>query len=182
MFPPLAAMVRSQTFRADLYYRISGVELLMPPLRERIADVPELVAHLLARHGAANWRIAPAAMEALMAYDWPGNVRQLERVMERALALAPPGHIQCHDLPSEITREYRTLTTGDDAGQRYDLKTWTRRYARLVFERCHGNRRIACEALGISYNTLRTYLDDEPPETRQPSEMPRQRLDRAAGG
>jgi two-component system nitrogen regulation response regulator NtrX len=165
----LTSLVREQRFRADLYYRLSGVEVHVPPLRMRRDDVPALVRHVLSRHdGSVPWHVGHAAMEALVAYDWPGNVRQLERVMERAVALGVGPEIGLDDLPADITQEFRDLTSGLGAGRDYTLRTWSRRYARLVLERCHGNRSAACTELGISYHTLKAYLDDPvgPPRER----------------
>jgi transcriptional regulator with PAS, ATPase and Fis domain len=162
---PLAAMVQRNLFRADLYYRLSGVEVQVPPLRARREDVPLLAAHALRRHrrAANDWVLHPSAIEALIAYDWPGNVRQLERVMERAVALSTFPEIGVADLSPEITQEYRDLTGEEHPGFDYSLHTWTRRYARLVLDRCHGNKRQACERLDISYHTLQAYL--KPSET-----------------
>lgn len=157
---PLSVLVQRNQFRADLYYRLAGVEVHVPPLRARRDDVPLLTAHTLRRlfRGAREWTISPTALEALVAYDWPGNVRQLERVMERAVALCSSLEITLADLPPEITQEYRDLTGSDEPGADYSLETWTRRYARLMLDRCHGNKRQACERLDISYHTLQTYL------------------------
>jgi transcriptional regulator with PAS, ATPase and Fis domain len=157
---PLAAMVQRSQFRADLYYRLSGVEVHVPSLRSRRDDVSLLAAYVLGRHGSAAmpWTLTGPALEALVAYDWPGNVRQLERVMERAVALATPPEIGVSDLPPEISREYRDLTGPCDIAGDYSLRTWTRRYAQLILERCHGNKRQACERLDISYHTLQVYL------------------------
>jgi two-component system NtrC family response regulator len=164
---PLATMVQRNLFRADLYYRLSGVEVHVPPLRARREDVPLLAAHALRRHRRASheWVLHPSAIEALIAYDWPGNVRQLERVMERAVALSTFPEISVTDLSPEITQEYRDLTGEDQPGDDYSLHTWTRRYARLMLDRCHGNKRQACERLDISYHTLQAYL--KPSETAE---------------
>lgn len=156
---PLAQMARDLQFRPDLYYRLSGVEIVVPPLRERRDDVPGLLQFILARYAQlGDWQITSPAMEALLAYEWPGNVRQLERVVERAVALAAPPLITLDDLPVEISRDYSALTMDLAESCDYSLRTWSRRFARLVLERSHGNRRVACERLGISYHTLRTYL------------------------
>lgn len=157
---PLAAMVQRGEFRADLYYRLSGVEVHVPPLRARREDVALLAAHVLRKHSPAltPWRLSGSAVEALVAYSWPGNVRQLERVMERAVTLATPPEIGVSDLPPEITQEYQDLTGASDGASDYSLQTWTRRYARLILDRCHGNKRQACERLDISYHTLQVYL------------------------
>jgi transcriptional regulator with PAS, ATPase and Fis domain len=185
---PLATMVQRNLFRADLYYRLSGVEVHIPPLRARREDVPLLAVHALRKHrrASANWTLDPSAVEALVAYDWPGNVRQLERVMERAVALSTAPEIGVADLAPEITHEYRDLTgpEGEDAGGDYSLYTWTRRYTRLVLDRCHGNKRQACEQLDICYHTLQEYLkppvaEENGAETRQ---EPQLKLDRSRAG
>ena len=151
----LAALVTSGGFRADLYYRLSGVDIVVPPLREHREDVPLLVEHFLQRHGLSGvTRLAPDALEALLAYDWPGNVRQLGRVMERAIALASSDVITPRDLPDDIGR---WAPRGGPADQ--TLRAWTSRYVRLVLDRCDGNKRRACEVLDISYHTLMAHLD-----------------------
>lgn len=172
----LSAMVGRGLFRSDLYYRLSGVEVRVPALRARREDVPLLANHTLRRLRPllGTWSLSPTAIEAMVAYDWPGNVRQLERVIERAVALSSSPEISVSDLPPEISQEYRDLTGVDaaEAGEAlgdYTLHSWTRRYARLVLERCHGNKRQACERLDISYHTLQAYLasPDTSEETRQ---------------
>jgi len=84
----LAAMVAEKRFREDLLYRLDVVEILVPPLRERPEDVPELVAFFLERLGASDRTVAPDALEALARHGWPGNVRELENEMQRAVALS----------------------------------------------------------------------------------------------
>ena len=87
----LEKLIHEGKFREDLYYRLRVVEIVLPPLRERREDVPEIVGYLLARHREAlsseATSISPKAMETLMAYDWPGNIRQLENVIRRAMVL-----------------------------------------------------------------------------------------------
>src|SRR5690606_40418634 len=86
----LAAMVEAGRFRVDLFYRLHVVRLEIPPLRERMEDVPLLVQHFLAKHARRGEPITidEDALERLMSHDWPGNVRELENVIESALALA----------------------------------------------------------------------------------------------
>lgn len=154
----LKALVQANLFRADLFYRLAGVELYVPPLRARREDIPLLITHFLRVYGRTQDTFTPSATEALMTHDWPGNVRQLARVLERALALATGPVITVADLPGEITREYRDLLY--DMPERDDsLRAWSSRYVRLVLERAHGNKRRACEVLGISYHTLQSHLD-----------------------
>jgi DNA-binding NtrC family response regulator len=171
----LQELVEKGRFRADLYYRLSGVEIRVPSLRERRDDVPDLARHLLERHRSMRrLRISPPAIDALLAYDWPGNVRELERVMERAIALVRGEEIRMEDLPRAIARDYEeTLLPAlvhDES-----LRTWGSRYARLVLQRHKNNKRQTCRALGISYHTLRTYL-------RSPYHKKRQAPPAGSGG
>ncbi len=155
----LGDMVAAGRFRADLYYRLAGVEVVVPPLRARRGDLPMLVTHFLDLHGrAGQLRVAPAVIDALMAYDWPGNVRQLARVIERAIALTPASEITLADLPDYICRGYSE--EGDERTWCDDsLRAWCSRYVRVVLDRCRGNKRQACDVLDISYHTLQAHLE-----------------------
>lgn len=155
----LGELVKARRFRADLFYRLSGVDIVVPPLRQRRQDVPALVSHFLQRHGRnGSMRVAPTAMDALVAYDWPGNVRQLGRVIERAIALTVADVITLRDLPHEIGRWALPEETIDPSSD-LSLRGWSSRYVRLVLERCRGNKRRACDVLDISYHTLQALLD-----------------------
>jgi transcriptional regulator with PAS, ATPase and Fis domain len=157
----LHGLVEAGQFRSDLYYRLSGVEIYVPPLRARREDIPLLVDHFLGEHdGVPPFRMDPAALEALLACDWPGNVRQLARVIERAVALATSRTITVADLPAGVTREY-TDVARHETGRDDSLRAWTSRYVRMVLERCNGNKRRACDMLDISYHTLQSHLDYE---------------------
>jgi DNA-binding NtrC family response regulator len=94
----LEAAVAESVFREDLYFRLRVIEIVLPPLRERLEDVPILVDHFLARLADPPPRIERAAMERLTAYDWPGNVRELENELRRAYALAHGAVIRVADL------------------------------------------------------------------------------------
>jgi DNA-binding NtrC family response regulator len=154
----LRDLVARGHFREDLYYRLSGVELHVPPLRARREDVGLLAAHFLARYRAAQpLGLTNEAVQALCAHDWPGNVRELERTLEGALTAARTETIGLDDLPSGIRQGYAevvwpSLARGDS------MRAWGCRYAHLVLERCRGNKRRACEVLDISYHTLQAYL------------------------
>ena len=155
---PLARLVEQRLFRSDLYYRLSGVEITVPPLRDRAEDVTELARYFLERHRYTRaLTLSSGAQEALRAYQWPGNVRELQRVIERAVALAETDSIELDDLPPQVRGEFAevlwpSLERGDS------LRSWGTRYAQLVFERCGRNKRTACRVLDISYHTLRGYL------------------------
>ena len=155
---PLSELVEQGLFRADLYYRLSGVDLRVPPLRLRSEDIPELTAHFLARHRASrDLSMSDAVMDALRLYEWPGNVRELERLVERAVALVVSNRIELEDLPPQVCGRYgEILGPSVTAGE--SMRAWGSRYARLVYERCGRNKRAASKLLDISYHTLEAYL------------------------
>jgi two-component system, NtrC family, response regulator HydG len=103
----LKAATAAGEFRGDLYYRVHVHHVHMPPLRERSGDIPLLVAHFLARYGtvAGVTAVAPAAMEVLTAYAYPGNVRQLEHLVQRAVATARSSELTLDDLPEDLLAE-----------------------------------------------------------------------------
>jgi transcriptional regulator with PAS, ATPase and Fis domain len=155
---PLAGLVADGRFRMDLYYRLHGVEVQVPPLRERREDVVELAHYFLERHrGVRLLRLSEAAVDALIAYHWPGNVRELERVMERAVALAGSDRLEVDDLPPALLSGYEDIIL-PSIRRRDTMREWAGRYARLVLERCQNNKRRACRELGISYHTLQAHL------------------------
>jgi transcriptional regulator with PAS, ATPase and Fis domain len=154
----LSELVNRQLFRPDLYYRLSGVDIRVPPLRERRADILELAHHFLQRHRATRAvRLSTAVADVLLTYEWPGNVRELERLIQRAVALSRTDVIELEDLPPTIRGDY-AATLLPSLQRDETVRTWRSRYARLVLERCHGNKRQACRVLGITYHTLRAYL------------------------
>jgi len=154
----LAVAVETRTFRADLFYRLTGIEIHVPPLRERREDILELASYFLERHGySRRLALSRAAADALLTYDWPGNVRELERMMERTVALARTNTIEVDDLPIRLCDGYGDVLL--PSMMRNDtLRAWGSRYVRLVLERSGRNKRRACRALGISYHTLQAYL------------------------
>jgi len=155
---PLSEMVDKGLFRADLYYRLSGVEIHVPPLRARRDDISELARYFLARHGhVRELALSDGAQDALRLHGWPGNVRELERVIERAVALAESERIELDDLPPQVRGEYAEVLA-PSLVRTETMRAWGSRYARLVFERCGRNKRHACRMLDISYHTLQAYL------------------------
>ena len=154
----LASLVEQRLFRPDLFYRLSGVDIRVPTLRERRPDILELALYFLERHRVTRpLRLSAGATDALMTYDWPGNVRELERLMERAVALVDADVIELDDLPPTVRGDYAT-TVGPSLRRNDSLRAWASRYARLMLDRCDGNKREACRALDISYHTLQSYL------------------------
>ncbi len=156
----LSAMVEDGTFREDLYYRLAVVPLQIPPLRERREDIPELVDALLKRakerHGLPSARLSPRAMQRLSAYRWPGNVRQLENVLERVLVLSGPDLITEEDLPEELQ-----LATGGAGPLSFNLpeegvslEAIERELISRALERFGGNQTHTARYLDISRRTL----------------------------
>lgn len=159
---PLSGLVEQGLFRTDLFYRMSGVEITVPPLRRRKSDILELALYFLARHDSrGRLSMTAAAVDALIAYDWPGNVRELERMLEGAIATAESRQIRVDDLPVSLRGMYGDVLV--PAFQLGDtMRAWGSRYARLVLEKNAGNKRQACQMLDISYHTLNSYLRYRP--------------------
>jgi transcriptional regulator with PAS, ATPase and Fis domain len=154
----LLSLVETGRFRPDLFYRLSGVDICVPPLRARREDVPQLVDYFLLRHRRLRaLTLSADALGALASHDWPGNVRQLERVLERVVALAAGPTISVADLPPDVSKDYRHILL-DVPDCDNSLRAWSSRYVRLVLERCDGNKRRACDLLEISFHTLQSHL------------------------
>ncbi|HEV3062472.1 MAG TPA: sigma-54 dependent transcriptional regulator [Vicinamibacterales bacterium] len=154
----LARLVEQRLFRPDLFYRLSGVDIRVPCLRERRSDIGELAHYFLARHRSTRpLKFSPEAMDALVCYDWPGNVRELERLIERVVALAATDVIELEDLPPLIGGAHLSVL-GPSLKRGDTLRAWARRYARLTLEQRGGNKRDTARVLGISYHTLQAYL------------------------
>ena len=158
----LSELVARGRFRLDLFYRLHGVEIVVPPLCQRPEDILELAEYFLERHrNFRRLRLSQAASDALLAYRWPGNVRELQRVIERAVALADSDRLELDDLPPALLDGYTEVLV--PSFRRFEsLRTWGSRYARMVLERCDNNKRQTCRELGISYHTLQAYLRFRP--------------------
>jgi DNA-binding NtrC family response regulator len=106
---PLEQRIKEGTFREDLYYRLNVISIQLPPLRERLDDIPLLIAHFLQNKGSSRnghqFKITRRAMETLCTYDWPGNVRELENAIERAVALCEDNLVRLRDLPPSLLRK-----------------------------------------------------------------------------
>jgi two-component system, NtrC family, response regulator AtoC len=170
----LPAMVREQRFREDLFFRLSMFQIPMPPLRERRSDLPALIRHLLARRvqspGAPKLEIDAEAEELLVAFDWPGNVRQLENVLHRAAILADGGHIHVSDLPPEVARVGGSSSSAASEGSSGEgsLRERLRRFEvsliRRAIDDAAGDRRVAAQRLGIGLSSLYRKLEESSSE------------------
>lgn len=154
----LSDEVKSGAFRQDLYYRLNVIELRMPPLRELREDIPCLAAAILARHAGAGsgLRLTPGAEAALLGYHFPGNVRELENILERALALANGSEIGADDLHLEDERIPEAEADDVDGLPLPERLEAVERKAILdALERTRYNQTAAARLLGISFRALR---------------------------
>jgi two-component system response regulator PilR (NtrC family) len=147
-------------FRQDLFYRLNVIELRMPALRERMEDLPDLVADLLRKiHGEGAPQFSEGAMRALAAYPFPGNVRELENILERATALCAGTVVEAEDLqlgPDEMGGE----NTGRGAESLDDYLNRLERQAILeALQKTDGNRTAAARLLGVTFRSLRYRLE-----------------------
>jgi DNA-binding NtrC family response regulator len=168
----LPELVRQGRFREDLYYRLNVVTLTLPPLRARRQDVPLLIDHflreLLARHGRGPVAVDPEAQRRLLAYDWPGNIRELQNVLERAMLLAEQDVIGPEHLPAEVRAPLGAPTAtaaasavangGQSAAPEpsplRSLEEVDRDHVLRVLTAMRGNRDDTSRVLGISRRTL----------------------------
>jgi len=156
-------------FREDLYYRLAVIPVELPPLRERLEDVPLLVNYFLQKYAAQTGTeqkdIDVKAMERLIRYGWPGNVRELENAVERACALSEAGRIQLQDLPPHILQESTSAQTSPEVewqiGQHLDdfVRNQERKYIEMTLKFNQGSREKTASMLGISIATLYRKLD-----------------------
>jgi PAS domain S-box-containing protein len=151
----LDALVRDKTFREDLYYRINIVKLDIPPLRERLEDVPLLVEHFVDRFNVLQGReisgISDAALACLMAHDYRGNVRELENIVERAFILCHDGRIEREHLPEPVCTRF---PTGSSAGERDSFRQMEASFLMNALRRHDWNRTETARALGVHKTTL----------------------------
>lgn len=158
----LEDMIKKGLFREDLYYRLNVISIRIPPLRERKSDIPPLVSYFIAKYAKENNKevesVSKEAMDALIKYNYPGNVRELENALERAVIMARGRVITLDDLPIHIK------ASRDDSKQNYELKGKTldeiienveRQLIADALVRANSNQSRAAEILGISERNLR---------------------------
>jgi DNA-binding NtrC family response regulator len=154
----LSELVEQGRFRVDLFYRLSGVDIQVPPLRTRREDIPDLIEFFLGTFGEGQRvRFSAEALDAMIAHDWPGNVRELSRAIERAVTLADGDEIRLEHLPLNVAGRHKDILVPSLEG-RSSLRLWGSRYVWLTLQRCGNNKREACRRLGITYHTLQAYL------------------------
>src|SRR5438874_3599259 len=170
----LSARVREGKFREDLYYRLNVIQVVLPPLRDRIEDIPLLADHFMARYAAKNGKqiggLTRAALSALEAYPWPGNVRELEHAIERAVVLSRGAQIDVDDLPESVRSGGAGRAAGIGAaleGRTLAVPLGTTmeeielRVIRETLRQTKGDKNLAAQLLGIAARTIYRKLDRE---------------------
>jgi transcriptional regulator with GAF, ATPase, and Fis domain len=165
----LEELVRQGRFREDLYYRLNVISIPVPPLRERREDIPELVTHFLRQHGPrcgkGEVQMDDDALAVLKAYDWPGNIRELESAVQRAVVVAEGPELGVHDLPPDVVAAVEGAVPGRDGGgllsPRDGLRAEREQRDQAERERlvralaaADGNKAEAARALGLARSTL----------------------------
>jgi DNA-binding NtrC family response regulator len=151
--------VKNKNFRQDLYYRVNVVSIEIPPLRWRRDDIPLLIDHFLAKYLLPNQHvkcISPESLDILMNYDYPGNVRELENIIERSLAMCREQEIQPYHLPPELNQPQTDLIPPlrEELYAIQTLEEHERNYILSVLSRCRGNRTKAAKSMGIDRVSL----------------------------
>lgn len=163
----LRARANAGLFREDLLYRLEGVAIEIPPLRQRRDDLPMLLARFLSEARSQNTNatvegFSREAVDLMMSYAWPGNVRELEHAVTRAVLLGKGKEGQPADLPPAIVSPPATDRTMDFGNEVIPVRELQRRYAAWALERLGGRKMLACERLGIDTKTLSKWLASEP--------------------
>jgi len=161
----LAEQVQGGKFRQDLFYRLNVIRIELPALRQRRNDIPLLVNHFLQKFASsANHRVdgvAADAMAALKAYEWPGNIRELEHTLERAVLLGKGSVIGIDDLPVEIgKRAEQEIVLAQAMVKHFTLADLEREYIGKVLETTQGNKTEAAKILGVDRTTLYRKLEE----------------------
>jgi two-component system, NtrC family, response regulator AtoC len=160
----LRRMVEEGTFREDLFFRLNVVQITLPPLRERREDIPLLLNHYLKEFCAENSKqiegFTPEALEGLMKYLWPGNIRELRNVMERMVVLSRGDKLTLRDLPAEIKDGSAALKTTGPLRGATSMQDAEKKMIMQALDDHKGNRTKAAEQLGISRRTLHRKLHE----------------------
>lgn len=152
----LETAIKEGTFREDLFYRISVIPILLPPLRERKNDIPLLVHHFMNKHGGSDCRILPEVFDILNSYNWPGNVRELENIIERAIVLKKKDKvIGVEDIPEHIKiKQFYSPISLEIPDEGIKLEEVERGLIINALNKAGQNQTKAAMLLGITRNTL----------------------------
>jgi DNA-binding NtrC family response regulator len=158
----LRAALEEGTFREDLFYRLNVVPIDIPPLREHKEDIPDLAEHFLKKYaqefGKPALGITPAALKTLMAFHWPGNIREMENILERATALATGTTLEAADIQLDSAAAKDPAASDGFLPPGKSLEQWEDEMIREAMRRAGGNKSQAARLLGLSRNALRYRL------------------------
>jgi two-component system NtrC family response regulator len=159
----LEARMKEGVFREDLFYRLNVVMISLPPLRERKEDIPALIDHFLNKYSRANGKaiigLTSEAQDLLLKYDYPGNVRELANILERAVVIARDDLISLDDLPFRESDDHGGPNAKPDAGiLRQSIEALERQMIATAMEKADAHQTRAADALGISERMLRYKL------------------------
>jgi DNA-binding NtrC family response regulator len=165
----LARMVDEGAFRADLYFRVNLIQIKVPALRDRVEEIPQLAQHFLEKYSTEYEkrvdRIHPDAMSVLESYDWPGNIRELENVIARAIILTEANYIRPQDLHERLRPKEGVMCLEQPPGPdsfESKLRDHKIRLAHRALAECNGNKTLAARKLGISRAYLHRLLREGP--------------------
>ncbi|EKD39827.1 MAG: Ntr family two-component response regulator [uncultured bacterium] len=154
----LEAMIKQETFRQDLFFRLSVVPIVMPPLRERQGDIIELANHFLTRYIRKNKKnikgFHPETLNILMRYQWPGNIRELENTIERAVILCLGEEITPRELPHHFLPKREKNIAMHLPDQGWTLRDMEREMIRSMLQETNNNKSLTAKKLGIARQTL----------------------------
>jgi len=155
----LDALIKEGKFRRDLYYRLNVVPVFLPPLHERVGDIPVLAEHFMTKYADRNHRdvlgISQQAVERMCRYSWPGNVRELENAIERAIILSKGQHLTVEDFPDVLQDDTKANHDVVSVGSLKDeLEAAERRIVEAALKRNNANRQRTAAMLGINRTTL----------------------------
>jgi DNA-binding NtrC family response regulator len=170
----LRAEVLAGRFREDLFYRLSSIQIRIPPLTERLEDIPLLVQFFLKKYNQAYGKtisgLTRRAQATLLQHAWPGNVRELENVISSACITAGGDFIDLGDLPEGLQHRGPRTAEGDD-WRPLSLEEMRKVHIHRVLDMCQGNRLRAAQVLGIGRTSLYRYLKDDAKEKRRPAKF-----------
>ncbi len=154
--------VQKKKFREDLFYRLDVAEIKLPPLRDRKEDIPLLVRHFIEIHNAELGKgikgVDNATMKILLSYDWKGNIRELENMIERAMILCEDEYIRAHNLSTALTSQGAFVDISDDLKKA--MKKYERDHIVKVLNKTGNNKRRTAKMLGISESSLYRKIEE----------------------
>ncbi|MBN2601708.1 MAG: sigma-54-dependent Fis family transcriptional regulator, partial [Candidatus Marinimicrobia bacterium] len=165
----LAALIKSGKFREDLYYRLNVVPITLPSLQDRKEDIPVLVDHFITKYNVETGRqvrdVSPEALNALINYNWPGNIRELENVIERAIVMSTQTQLRLEDLPDNLVTDVIDLHDSvpepvNEPGSLVELvNDFERKLIQEILDKNEGNIARAARKLKTKRTTLRYKIE-----------------------